>query len=102
MWTPGKTLEDVEIETIIAAMKYHEQNKTRAAESLKISIRTIDAKLARHEEKKNGRKKTETKDANVRTSSGVRLESHAKPTKEQPVSLQQRDKVQKVLPTKTA
>lgn len=48
-WQPGMKLEDLEREAILAAMGFYHQNKTQTAQALGISIRTLDAKLAKYE-----------------------------------------------------
>ena len=48
-WQPGYTLEQVEKEAIMSAYRFYHQNKTRTSQSLKISVRTLDAKLAKYE-----------------------------------------------------
>lgn len=45
-WTPGKTLEDIEKDVIIEALKHHQGNRTHTAKALGISIRTLRNKLA--------------------------------------------------------
>lgn len=47
MWTPGQTLEAIEREVILKAYRFYQQNKTHTATALGISIRTLDAKLAK-------------------------------------------------------
>ena len=50
-WQPGLTIADVERQAIEAAMKFFRHNKTQTAKALDISIRTLDAKLAKYEER---------------------------------------------------
>jgi two-component system response regulator FlrC len=45
-WAPGRTLDDIERNVIIEALKYHSGNRTHTAKSLGISIRTLRNKLA--------------------------------------------------------
>jgi len=45
-WLPGKTLDDIEREVIIDALKFHHGNRTHTASSLGISIRTLRNKIA--------------------------------------------------------
>lgn len=47
-WQPGVTLEVLEQEAIEAAFKFYQNNKTATANSLGISIRTLDAKLEKY------------------------------------------------------
>lgn len=44
-WQPGVTLADIEKQVILAALQYHNQNRTHAALSLGITTRTIQNKL---------------------------------------------------------
>jgi len=46
----GKTLAQLEKEAILAALERHGGNKTKAAQSLDIAVRTIQRKLAQYEE----------------------------------------------------
>ena len=45
-WSPGRTLNDVEKNVILEALKYHHGNRTHTARALGISIRTLRNKLA--------------------------------------------------------
>lgn len=45
-WTPGRTLDQIEKNVILDALKYHQGNRTHTAKSLGISIRTLRNKLA--------------------------------------------------------
>jgi len=47
-WMPGKTLNDIERNVIIEALKYHQGNRTHTAKALGISIRTLRNKLAEY------------------------------------------------------
>jgi len=47
-WMPGKTLNDIERNVIIEALKYHSGNRTHTAKALGISIRTLRNKLAEY------------------------------------------------------
>ncbi len=49
MWQPGKTLDEIERETIEAALKFYQGNKTQTAQSLNITVRTLYNKLERYE-----------------------------------------------------
>lgn len=44
-WQVGITLEEVEKQVILAALQYFQQNRTKAADALGISTRTIQNKL---------------------------------------------------------
>jgi transcriptional regulator with PAS, ATPase and Fis domain len=45
-WTPGRTLDQIEKNVILDALKFHQGNRTHTAKSLGISIRTLRNKLA--------------------------------------------------------
>ncbi|MFN7685948.1 MAG: sigma-54 interaction domain-containing protein [Oligoflexia bacterium] len=45
-WSPGRTLNQIEKNVILDALKYHQGNRTHTARSLGISIRTLRNKLA--------------------------------------------------------
>ncbi len=45
-WTPGRTLDDIERNVILEALRYHNGNRTHTAKALGISIRTLRNKLA--------------------------------------------------------
>lgn len=44
-WQPGRTLDDIEKETILMALSFYGNNKTATANSLNISLRTLVRKL---------------------------------------------------------
>jgi two-component system, response regulator FlrC len=45
-WIPGRTLDDIERNVIIEALKYHNGNRTHTAKALGISIRTLRNKIS--------------------------------------------------------
>jgi len=47
-WIPGRTLNDIERNVILEALKYHHGNRTHTAKALGISIRTLRNKLAEY------------------------------------------------------
>lgn len=47
-WKPGKTLDEIERNVILDALKHHEGNRTHTAKALGISIRTLRNKLAEY------------------------------------------------------
>lgn len=49
MWTPGMSLEVMEKLIIKRAFEFYRNNKTQTANSLGISIRTLDAKLEKYQ-----------------------------------------------------
>lgn len=48
-WSPGMKLDDLEKRAILSAYSYYRENKTATANSLGISIRTLDNKLEKFE-----------------------------------------------------
>jgi hypothetical protein len=44
-WSPGTTLEQVELQVVRAAYSFYKENKTATAGALGIAIRTLDTKL---------------------------------------------------------
>jgi DNA-binding NtrC family response regulator len=62
-WSPGMKRDDVERETILAALKFYQGNKTQTAASLGIAIRTLDYKLLKY--KGEAPQEKETTDAKV-------------------------------------
>lgn len=49
-WQPGMTLESIEKEAILQALRYFRGNKTATATALGFAIRTLDAKLEKYKE----------------------------------------------------
>jgi two-component system response regulator FlrC len=47
-WKPGRTLDEIERQVILDALKFHEGNRTHTAKALGISIRTLRNKLAEY------------------------------------------------------
>lgn len=47
-WQPGVTLDDVEKQVILKALKWFGNNKTKTAQALGIAVRTLDYKLERY------------------------------------------------------
>jgi hypothetical protein len=45
-WQPGITLEEMEREVIITALRFYQWNRTRTADALAVSVRTIQNKIA--------------------------------------------------------
>lgn len=46
-WFPGMTLEDMEKKVVEKCLRYNDNNKTKTAAMLGISIRGLDSKLER-------------------------------------------------------
>lgn len=55
IWFPGITLADLEKKAILKALKFYNNNKTHTANSLGISIRTLQYKLNEY----NGKEQTD-------------------------------------------
>ena len=58
---PGVTIEMLEREAIEAALKFYEGNKTKAAQSLGITVRTIQNKLSLYNPKEKNESSKESK-----------------------------------------
>lgn len=52
-WQPGLTLDEMEKEAILSAIRFYEGNLTAAAESLGINIRTIHNKVDEYQERES-------------------------------------------------
>lgn len=50
MWSPGMSLEDIEKQVILKAYGHYRQNKTVTANSLGISVRTLDTRIEKYEQ----------------------------------------------------
>lgn len=121
-WSPGITLEEVERLIIIKAYEFYGRNKTATANALNISVRTLDTKLEKYDEDERTRVETEraerVKDANFLerqrgftigpdgrqmlygAPTGVHMEPAPQPPAQQAMPVQERQKVQSVLPGK--
>lgn len=58
-WQPGMTLESIEKEAILQAIRYYRGNKTATANALGFAIRTLDAKLEKYQQDDDARKKAQ-------------------------------------------
>ena len=47
-WQPGLTLEEMEKQVILAAMKFYRDKRSAVADALGIAPRTLDYKLAKY------------------------------------------------------
>lgn len=45
LWTPGRTLAEIEKDVIFAALKFYQNNKVHTAKSLGICYKTLNNKL---------------------------------------------------------
>jgi hypothetical protein len=79
-WQPGITLEEIEKQVILAALRFYSQNRTHAASALGISVRTIQNKIAKYNgepvEEDDGVYEEQSK-SDV-AAAGVQMESSAK------------------------
>lgn len=48
-YQPGLTLDKIEKDVILSALKFYQNNKTRTASALNIAVRTLDNKMAKYE-----------------------------------------------------
>lgn len=106
-WQPGMTLDDVERDVIEASLRFNGNNKTRTAASLGIAIRTLTSKLERYleidaERELAARAKEEKRNALLQAKRGVHVEQDAGSSEKQPLSVQERQEVQKVPPEQSA
>lgn len=115
-WLPGYSLEEWEKVAILGAMKFCDQNKTRAAAMLKCSVRTVDAKLEKYAiEDEHARQQDEERRHQARidlqrargidpqaSSEGIRLQSPTQISTQQPVPLREASQVQEMLSAKAA
>ena len=107
-WYHGMTLEEMEQIIIMRSLQIHMGNKTKTAESLGISIRTIDNKLEKYEElKRAGEKRTQDREIKARehllqAQGRTDVEPTAEVTAQHSVPLRQRQEVQKMPPQQFA
>ena len=85
-WQPGKTLGDIEKEVIQHAFRFYGRNKTTTARVLDISVRTLDAKIAKYE----------GTEISLPTETGHDMEPPAAVSEKPAVPVRERNKVQKV------
>lgn len=84
MWTPGKTLDEVEKDVILHALKYCEGNRTKVSSMLGITTKTLYNKLERWG--MNEKSSDETK-------AGIHLEPTAEVAPKRTMPVQERKKV---------
>jgi len=106
-WQPGMTLDQLEREVILKALKYYKNNKTHTAEGLGIAIRTIDNKLEKYKQEDEAyaellKKKEEKANGFLQASRGIPVEPVTEPTKEHGVPVREQEKIQEVLPSGNA
>jgi DNA-binding NtrC family response regulator len=49
-WTPGMTLDEMEKQVILAALRFYHGNKAKTAQALNVSVRTIHNKLEKYDQ----------------------------------------------------
>lgn len=110
-WTPGLTLETIEQIAIEQAYRFYKENKTHTALSLKMSPRTLAAKLEKYDADRCARQLINDKLQKERehflarqrgqsvpsTDTGIRMESDVKTAPESQVSVSKREEIQEVL-----
>lgn len=120
-WMPGMTLEHCEQVAIEAAFRWHQSNKTHTAEALKISIRTLDAKLEKYDAEREDYKRRTNDSERLRqewlhksrfghqeaagvfsATTGMHLEPASQASAQQAMPLPERIEVQEVLPKQTS
>lgn len=119
LWSPGVTLEQIEKEVILKTFRHYRGNKTASANSLGISVRTLDSKLAQYKVEKEkleddkaklqrkreeflarsrGSIKNEGFDtsASIAAKAGIRVESAPRLPAQQNMSMSERGEVQEL------
>lgn len=101
IYTAGMTLDELEKEVILYALKFYQGNKTHTSNSLGIAYRTLDDKLKKYEDKSEEIKKITDERKALRakllqTQRGIRMEQINESSKEQPVPMQERQEVQEM------
>jgi hypothetical protein len=126
LWSPGMSIAALEQLVIQKAYRFYRQNKTATANSLGISIRTLDNKLEKYELEAMAQKDRDAEEEQRRADflarsrgiapaqydsatgkinsvgahAGVHVQSIANATPQQSMPLPERKEVQSVLPTK--
>lgn len=110
-WQPGMKISDVEKQIIKAALKFYKDNKTTTAAALGISAKTLynkldeykvqDDELQRRAEKIQGHQQASFL-AIQSKNAGITRKSLAETPAEQPLPVQQREKIQEVPPPSPA
>jgi hypothetical protein len=96
-WQPGVTLEQVEKDVILHALRFYDGNKTRTAAALGIAIRTLDARLEVYglAKKENG-KSLEQKSETLQIARASNLESNESDSEEPTLPMREPSEVQKL------
>lgn len=94
MWQPGVTLEEVERDVILKALRFYSLNRAKTAVALGVSRRTIDNKLAKYKGEESGKP--------LYLEGRTHLESAKESAKERTMSVRQPEEVQEVPPSDDA
>jgi len=98
-WHPGVLLKDVEKEIIEAAVRYYNDNKSKAADSLGISSRTIYNKLKEYEIERLEKEATRAKRAkqkNLEAQRWLRNKPNVGVSEERTMPMRERQEIQKL------
>ena len=106
-WQIGITLEQLEREVILKALKYFNNNKTHTANALGIAIRTIDNKLEKYSQEdlvleQRIREREEKAYALLQAQRGLPVEPVDESSEKHGMHLRKQEEVQKVLPPNNA
>ena len=101
-WYVGMTLDEMEKNIILKSLHFYHGNKTKTAESLGISIRTIDNKLEKYQEQENerikrdGEREQRAAIALSQAQGRVQVEPSVKIAEEPALPMRQRTEVQEM------
>ena len=130
-FSPGITLQALERDWIVSSLKFYQYNKTRTAQALGISIRTLDNKIKEYEDaaidaadraaaeradraatldkmrgpfitQYNGLGSANQLFPRAETPARIQMEPIANDTRQQAMPMPERQEVQEVLPSKSA
>lgn len=103
MWQPGQTLDDIEKEAILRAFRFYGGNKTKTAQALGISIRTLEGRLESYERKPNGSGHQEVNSALTAFHAGrISVEPTTQTPAQHALPVSERQEVQSLSPSKVA
>lgn len=118
IWTQGLTLADCEKKIIIEALRFYQGNKSRTADALGVTVKTIYNKMEAYgingaDDKREDafsegyspikhEAATDSEEAVLPTSRGQNMESGDEVSEEFPMSLRKQHEVQKMSPSKTS
>ncbi len=111
-WNPGSTLESIEKDVILQALKFYRGNKTATASALQMGIRTLDTKLEKYEQdgviseraeeryrkfREDRLKEQRGQPSSLSAEAGLRMEPAGELAKEPKVPVSERPEIQEVL-----